>query len=410
MHIMKALVVLLILMLANIAAIAQTYRVTGQVRERSEYASLPDAGGDSYVFHLLRTRLALGAAFDDELSIVAELQDARRLGDDPRTFDDGIPAFDLRQGYIEARHIGGSPIGVKVGRQVLAYANERLLGAEEWSNHGQWFDAAVIRTELNQVTLDLLGGVVARLPDRPVYTRDLILIGAWGSWIPDDSLTAVQAFYLFDNPTTSVLRQNRHTLGMHAHGERMGFDYELDAAIQLGDHFSSGSDVDRVPIDANLIGIRLGYTIAPAFALRLGIGYDRLSGNAPGDADSYGAFHTLYDAGHRYYGMMGLFADVPQATRGSGLQDVIAQVSASPFTGIHLGADLHIFSLAEALANAAEYGRGIGSELDIRISGTILEWLVVEGGWSIFTGDDARYIPAGSGGGQWGYFMATATF
>ena len=48
---------------------------------------------------------------------------------------------DLRQGYMEMFRPGRSSVGVRVGRQALAYGNERMVGALEWTNTSRAFDA-----------------------------------------------------------------------------------------------------------------------------------------------------------------------------------------------------------------------------------------------------------------------------
>lgn len=422
---MNCLLPCTLLLLTVVSLQAQTFRGVGEIRERTEYDRRLDADDDN-VFHLLRTRIGVDASLEDELTAFVELQDARGFGDTrTRNFGGGEEAmFGLRQGFIQARHIGGSPLGVKVGRQVLSYGDERLLGASEWSNFGQTFDAAVIRTELSDFTVDLMGGAIAQRPDRLVYAPDAFLIGAWSIWSPAQAGTTLQAFYLFDDPRNGSVRQNRHTLGTHVAGEYRGFDYALDGALQLGDLYFSESAVDRLPIFAYMAGTRLGYTFDSSLALRIGVAWNFLSGNPPDRSDAYRAFNTLYATSRLHFGAMDYFDDVPQVTQGRGLQSFVAQASVSPLDGLHLSAELHFFSLARnPLAEPVDdpgmplptgpplrYSRAIGNEIDFAISYDVLDWLQLSGGYSAFRGDPDRYILRGRNTAGWGFFSATARF
>lgn len=421
---MRPLLPWLLFVLMAVPLQAQTFRAMGEIRERSEYDRRLNTD-DEDIFHLLRTRFGLEASLEEELMAFIELQDARGFGDTRtgavRGGEESL--IGLRQGYIQARHIGGSPLGVKVGRQALSYGNERLLGASEWSNFGQTFDAAVIRMELDSITVDLMGGAIAQRPNRLVYAPDAFLIGTWATWKPARTGASIHAFYLFDDPRNTAARQDRHTLGTHTTGAWHGLDYTVDGALQLGDMYFSESGVDRLPIFAYMAGTRLGYTFDSSLALRIGVGWDFLSGNPPGRSDAYRAFSTLYATNRLHFGAMEYFDDVPRVTEGLGLQSFAAQASVSPLKGLHLSAELHFFSLArnpfdETVIDpemppgvpSIPYSRTIGNEMDFAITYDVLEWLQLSGGYSIFNGDPDRYILRGRNTARWGFFSARARF
>ncbi len=416
-HSRHVLLLLPFLLVTAIAATAQTVRISGQIRERSEYDQRLDMADDGRFYHLLRTRLGIGAAFEEDLSAFAELQDARSLGSSERRNESGIPAFDLREGYIEARRIGGTPFGIKVGRQTLCYGDERLLGEVDWSNAGQTFDAAVIRAESDQVRVDLIGAVLARHPYRPVYSATTFLTGIWGIWNPSWLDGSLQAYYLFDDPGPGAMAQNRHTPGVHLRGMAGGFDLAIDGALQLGTIFGDTiGAVGGIPIRANMVGIRLGHTIDTALAIRIGMGYDRISGDDPG-SDTYGTFSTLYATNQRYYGAMGYFTDIPRETREAGLQHIVLEASASPLQGLSMGASLHLFSLVmapgesgPAIGNAAAPSKTVGNEIDVSIGYSLSQWLQLGIGYSVFNAAANRTVLPGRQTTQWGYLTLSAGF
>ena len=79
-------------------------------------------------------------------------------------FRDG---FDLRQAYAQ---IGGdnSPVTVTVGRQLLAYGDQRLVGALDWANTSRAFDAVKLQLRGNSFKVDVFSAqVVQNDPDQP---------------------------------------------------------------------------------------------------------------------------------------------------------------------------------------------------------------------------------------------------
>ncbi len=417
---MKSLLPLLLLL--GSAAHAQTVLVHGEIRERSEFGHQPDrrrsvTPGDDDPVHHLRTRLGIAASFQEDLRAVVQLQDTRTFGNERASSGIGAPMFDLRLGYIEAPRIGGTPFGIKVGRQTLSYADGRLLGDADWSNAGQAFDAAVIRAETGDLRADLLGGVLARHPERLLYARDAFLTGIWTSWSPAWLGGSLQAYYLYDDPGSAMVPQQRHTPGVYLRTSAAGFDLELSGALQLGEMFGdTTSAYGGIPIRANMIGARIGYTMEGALALRVTAGYDRASGDNPA-TDTYGAFSTLYPTTHGRHGAMDLFTDIPRDTDEGGLQDIAASISGRPLEGLGIGASIHILSLATV---PARYGAGmdndappltaIGSEIDIEAEYSVAEWLALGAGYSIFRGAEGGILRYGERSMQWGYFTATARF
>ncbi|MFZ1730129.1 MAG: alginate export family protein [Bacteroidota bacterium] len=405
--------IILLLALAAGPLAAQSVEVSGQLRERSEFNDKSFIETQHHdVYHQLRTRLKAAAAVNDQVNVVAEIQDARIYGDESSTMNSGAAHFDLRQGYVEVKGIADGLLSFKLGRQALAYANERLLGAIDWHPYGQTFDAGVLRLSAGDFRIDAIGAAITRNPVMPDYTRDVFLTGAWAAWAPEKARYTVQAFFLYDNPATAVLQQYRQTAGIYAGGHFAGFDYELDAAVQMGDYKVSGNQTRN--INANMVGVRVGYSFPDLAKLRIGAGFDRLSGQEAGNGD-YTSFHTLYATNHKYYGFMDYFLNIPTTTTGFGLQDIIAQVSLTPTEGFSLAADLHLFSTA---SDPAEFGgsfagksQSIGTEVDLTAKWSVAKAVGMTLGYSMFSGAADRVVLMGTTDGtSWAYLMTTVNF
>lgn len=400
---------------------AQTVKLSGELRERSEFDTRSNViRSSSDVFHLLRTRLRADAAVNDQVSVIVEVQDARVYGGTQTTFNAGSPAFDLRQGFVEVKKLFDTPLSFKLGRQALLYGNQRLLGPIDWHNQGQTFDGAVLRASMESITFDVIGAAVARMVNTPSYQRDVFLTGAWITWKPSTTKSALNLFYFYDNPGmsgSSQIRQKRNTAGIHASGAYDAFDYELDGAYQFGDLTGL---TPPVAIAAQLIGIRAGYTFKDINDLRIGIGFDLLSGDDRETTDKYESFHTLYATNHKFYGYMDYFLNIPSHTSDLGLQDMIVQISFVPVSGLKLGADAHIFSTAidplsvytQPLPPTVnpDLSKKIGMELDLEASWKLADALSMTFGFSVFDWDKNRPLRSGRKTTNWSYLQTIVRF
>ncbi len=412
---MRHLLPFLLLVALPTISSAQTIVVSGEIRERSELDGRGMiAGTHSDAYHLLRSRLAASAAVDSNLTVRLELQDARTFGSNAAA-GGGSPTLDLRQGYIDIRDIAGLPLSVRVGRQARSYGNERLIGRVDWSNTGQSFDGVVARIGGATASLDILGAAIVRRSNSPAYNRDHILAGGWGTLGALAPGTSVQGYFLFDTPYRDSVRQYRKTTGFYSRGFAGSFDFEIEGGYQFGEWRRDGETAQRKTIDAWMGGLRGGYTFSDIDSLRIGVGVDRLSGNDPARPATHGAFSALYGTHHRFYGSMDYLVDVPGATRGLGLEQLIVQVSFVPLQGMKLGAELHFFGLATDPRIAdpalpAATSKTIGREIDLSAAFQATRALNIAAGFSLFDGDRDRYVLRGLKTTRWGFLMISAGF
>lgn len=164
---------------------AQIVTVSGQIRHRSEFDAkeLTDAG-ESYAFHLLRTRLAASARPNEHVSAFIQIQDSRMFGDeDPGrgrgTLDGNANQLDVHQAYLGVDVPGIDGLSARVGRQEFVYGNQRLVGSVGWSNIGRTFDGAVLKLEYDNVSADLFAAQLVG-PDEMPGTQNLF--GLFTDW------------------------------------------------------------------------------------------------------------------------------------------------------------------------------------------------------------------------------------
>src|SRR3989304_121460 len=119
--------------------------VSGELRLRPEYRDNADFNkdaADTQSFYGQRVRLGVNASINSDLSGFIQLQDTRNWGEEGGTasFTDGSEKLDIHQANVTLRNINGSPLSLKVGRQELAYGDQRLVGSPGWRNRGRAFD------------------------------------------------------------------------------------------------------------------------------------------------------------------------------------------------------------------------------------------------------------------------------
>lgn len=145
-----------------------TFDIGGQARLRYEYDSGftikgYEPGGHDQLL-LERVRLDLSARFWDQPRLLLQFQDAHafltRYGPDdfPRSspVDDTL---DIRQLYAEWIRIGDNPFGLRIGRQQIAYGDQRMFGPDSWGNTGGFaWDAAMLKLETEWLATDLWVG------------------------------------------------------------------------------------------------------------------------------------------------------------------------------------------------------------------------------------------------------------
>ncbi len=385
-----------------------------------------------------RARIGLALKPVDWLKIYAQGQDSRefngRRGNTPGVFGaEGDDAFDLRQGYLEIGNLKEFPLTLKVGRQVLAYGDERLVGASDWNNIGRTFDAVKLHFEQPNWWLDGFASSVA-VPTRPKYNqsdlfngnetdRGQVFSGLYFSTtaIPVQT-TDVYVFHLHENtgpkylpaalgdtnfatfglrvkskpgvfhhepaaaPDGKSVADGKSTPPPKAAPKPLGFDYEGEFAFQTGE--LRGLDLTAFAVHAGA-----GYTFGVPWTPRLGVEYNYASGdNHPGDS-TVETFQNLFPTNHKFYGYMDAFS-------WQNMHNPAISLKVAPCKKVTAQVDYHGFWLAtnedvwyrangatavrplNALARNAD--KFAGSEIDFTVTYKPVKQLALQAGYSHF--------------------------
>ena len=277
------------------------FRVRYEGRRALGYRQGSDDG-----YGLIRTRLDLGITPASWLKFGFQGQDASAPG-----IRDGLPnigvfrdGFDLRQAYAQ---IGSekSPVTLTVGRQVLAYGDQRLIGALNWTNTSRAFDAVKLQFRGDGARVDVFSAQVVQNDPAVRINRSMEgnnlhgVYGAIENVIPGSTLEP----YLLWQSTRSVVNElnqrgdlNRYTMGLRVWAKGLGpWDYNLALVRQRGD--LAGAEIQAWGYYAEL-----GYSIDAESSPRLYVHYNFGSGDEDGSDGRVGGFVDIYPTAHFLYG------------------------------------------------------------------------------------------------------------
>ncbi len=361
-------------------------------------------------YGLARTRINIGVSPSKWLHVGFQGQDSRAPGIRAGARNNGVfrDTFDVRQAYVRIGGEESSPVKATVGRQLLIYGDQRLIGALDWTNTSRTFDAAKLSVSAGPVAADVFSAsVVQNSPGRRINqsAEGNNLHGAYGALKKLVPGSTVEPYVLWQT-TPSVVDElgvrgdlDRYTAGARIWAKGIGpLDYNVAIARQWG---SLGS----ARISAWGAYAEIGYTLKARWSPRLYAEYTFGSGDSdPADGVS-GGFVDLFPTAHLWYGyndMVG-WRNLKNLRIGSQLK---------PLGKVSLRLDYHWFWLADrsdGLYNVAGRrtvaapGGGaadskIGDEVDATFALPLTPILSVGGGFGyMFPGPFLKANSRGSG-------------
>lgn len=364
---------------------------------------------DAYLLSRLRINMKIQPA--GWMKLVFQGQDSRVF------WNSRIPAatpyhdaMDLRMGFLELGDAENRPASLRVGRQELAFGEQRLIGPLNWTNTARSFDAVRATFRHRGYRLDAFAASVVNI--RPGELNKRIdgnnLHGLYGGIEKLAPKATIEPYVLW---RVGPRRLDFKTWGYRWAGKLpRSFDYGMEVAAQTG---ALGADKVRAWAGHWL----LGYTIAGArYKPRIIAGYNYASGDRdPGDG-KHGTFDQLYPTGHDKYGL----AD---QVGWRNIHHVRSGVEVKPGVKWLLIANFHSYWLASArdgLYNAGGVpvarspdgaaGRRVGSELDGQVVCSLSKQIQIGGGFAhIFPGSFLKRATPGRAY-NFPYWMVSSTF
>ena len=368
---------------------------------------------------------------------------------------EGDDFIDLRQAYIEIGDPKAFPLSLTLGRQILSYGDERLIGGFDWNNIGRTFDAAKLRYEQKTWSVDAFAsavvvpradslnksdlfdeddvatsetvfyGIYASTTAIPVQTTDFYVLGLHTE---QDTDTLPAAGIDSDFGTVGLRVKSKPgafapapSQGMSKDGKTMlpppapkplGFDYDAELAYQFG-------EVRDLDLSAFAAHAGIGYTFDAPWKPRVGVEYNYASGDSdPLDGD-IGTFQNLFPTNHKFYGFMDVFS-------WQNMHNPAISLKAAPCKNVTVQLDYHAFWLASTddvwyRANGTTAVRPLtpaaraadsfaGQEIDFTVTWNATKYLQIHAGYSHFFAGDYLGDTGASDDADFGYVQATLTF
>jgi len=366
-------------------------RVRAEFRERVEgfdNALFASANDDTYFLSRLRVNAVVTPSRDASFQV--QVQDAR-VGD-KEVGTTGTPftaTFDVRMAFADfgatTRHVTA-----RVGRQELAFGEQRLVGHVSWLNAARTFDAGRVTIRSKKLTVDGFAASVVRiLPD----TWDKSGAGNrfYGAYASTPALvprSSVEPYFFWrQDENVKIETGGAGTLHLATTGVRWAgslpskAEYGVEVAGQTG---SIGTDA--ITTWAGHFQMK---SAAFGPALRVTGEYNVASGDASPTDGTRGTFDQLYPTPHDKYGLADQVGWRNIHHMRAGLD--IARIKNWPIvTNYHSWwlADVHdgLYAaggavLVPRIATGADNGH-VGQEIDLQISRVLSPQLLLSGGYA----------------------------
>jgi len=359
-------------------------RVRGEVRDHNYAPGDPD-GQNSFNFVHMRTRLRTDIDILENLAVVIELQDIRNWGAEGSTVASvtgaTLKGFDLKRGYIHFKKIGGAAVDVELGRYVMFYGDQRLVGHLEWLDQGRSYDG--LRALFHPESGWWVDFFAVNIRETLAVNDDRTFVGFYGgkSWL--------QAYVMLLSDDMAMAGEVAPgktlfvTLGFRIARKTGNWDYSVEVPFQVGE--ARGDNLQAFAFAAVF-----GYTFQqvrwkPRAAIE--VAYASGDGNpTDGDADQ---FQHLFPTNHLYYGWMDLVG-------WSNILNLRLHLVAKPTEKITVMLDYHYFWRPEEQGNwinaagaiirpgAPGTSQHLGDEVDLQIMWKPNKPLSFLAGYAIF--------------------------
>lgn len=390
---MKKQYVLLGLMALMIQFAQAQFTLDGEFRPRTEYrhgfgSIIPEAAEPGFG---ISTRARLNAGFATEsYKVYLSLQDVMIWGENRQILPfDQNNSFAVFQAWAELKL--GEGFTTKLGRQVLSYDDQRILGGLDWAQQGRNHDAALFKYKKDKFILDFalafnqdnqqptgfnsVGNTYNTTGFFSYKTMQMLYLKQSWEKLSGSLLLLNNGFQNFDGSGVQDGTSSLQTLGTHLNYKSGAFGAVVNAFIQTGER------QNEVKVKgAYLLGLDLSYKTSDK--VTLGAGLEIISGN-DADPGETGAFFPLYGTNHKFNGFMDYFY-VGNHANSIGLFDV------------HASANFKLSDTSSLLVKALNFSgeqelpsgeKSLGTEIDIVFKKKFKGYALVAGYSHLFPSD-----------------------
>ena len=314
------------------------------------------------------------------------------------TWGMGGGSFSLNEGWVTLKSKKGW--FTKIGRQILAYDDERIIGSNDWSVTAPTHDVLKLGYEGQQHKVHLLFAYNQNPENMEGFTayKD-------GNQ-PYKSMQTL--WYHYDTPKSnfgaSLLFMN---IGMQGEKNNVPVTYFQQLAgtyitftpkyfmAEGAFYYQFGTEEHGIPLSAYMASIKL--TAKPRDSYSIYAGYDYLSGDAyfavPPEGqigmvfhDKVRGFNPIYGSHHEFYGAMDFFyMSTWVGGFTPGLQNAYLGCTFNPYNTLNFNVAGHYYAMATKLPNVDQF-LGLAGEFSANYAFT--KYISAECGYSYMYGSE----------------------
>lgn len=407
-----------LLVFITLAVSAQEFDISAELRPRYEYRhgykkpiSLTQ---DAANFVSQRTRLNLKFK-DEKYTLYLAIQNVNVWGDVSTLSSSSKNGVVFHEAWAE--YFINPKIAIKLGRQEIAYDDQRMFGAVNWAQQARSHDALLIKFKTGE-TGKLHLGFTLNANGETLVAEDYNVNQyktfqyAWYNTKFSDAI-GFSALFLnngmpFDNSTGDQKVAFSQTLGARITVKKKWFAVNAATYFQ-GGRTPSGLPEGKTNLSSYYFTANAKFNIIDQF--KIGVGFELLSGNdqdATSTTDK--SFKPFYGTNHKFNGFMDYFY-VGSYMNSVGLIDVNVPISFSK-DKFSVALIPHFFSADGTILNpdTTKADAYLGTEIDLVLGYKIYKNISLNAGYSQMFGTDSLQILKGGDVDEtnnWAWVMIT---
>lgn len=309
----------------------------------------------------------------------------------------GKGSFNLNEAWVRLTARVG--LFAQVGRQVLSYDDERIIGSDDWAMASMAHDMLRLGYEghshkvhamlaYNQNSDATNGNSYYVNGAQPYKTMQNLWYHYDFARVP----LGVSALFMNIGMQGGDSEANAFTSYQQMLGAYVKFapaKWTAEAAY----YHQMGRNENKTPIDAWMMSLKASFS--PVTMFTVSTGYDHMSGDSrfavppPGGIGltqhkTIRGFSTVYGSHHQFYGAMDFFY-VRTYVGGftPGLQNFFVSGKVTPVSGLTLNAAYHLYATA---TRHEDWSKVLGHELSLQAGYKPLKWINISAGFSYMKG------------------------
>lgn len=285
--------------------------IIGEVRPRAEYRNgfktLSTDDTDPAFFVEQRSRIYAHYTHE-QFKVGLTVQDVRIWGSTGQVYKEDPSLTNMAEAWGE--YLFNEKISVKLGRQILTYDNDRILGSLDWAQQSRSHDLALLKFSDSTWQLHI-GAAFNQDAQTPEYAKlsSTYYTGVSNYktmqylWFHKEIRSGNFSLLLLNNgvqtgPDSASSVAYSHTLGGIFQKKLGTIGFQIEAYQQFGENAGGKA------INAQLLAVNAAIPVGKA---KLTVGADYLSGTSHDESDIDHSFNPLYGTHHKFYGFMDYF-------------------------------------------------------------------------------------------------------